>query len=61
LGRRRRSRAEKATQPGGELERAEEGVQGRSDDVRHHGRRDGVDARVGGQQLRAAGGLDQPE
>ena len=47
-----------ATQPGGELERAEEGVDGRAEDVHDHGCRGGVDARVGGQQLRAAGDLD---
>ena len=50
-----------ATQPSGDLERAEEGVNGRRKHVHHQGRRGGLDARVDGHELRAASSLDQSQ
>jgi len=50
----------KAAQPGRELERAEERVERRRDDVNDHGCGEGVDPWVAGQYLRAACDLEQP-
>ena len=49
-----------AAQPGGELEGAEEGVADGGHDVHHERDRRGGEARVGRQELRSAGDLDEP-